>query len=396
MITPSKLEGWTISEAIDRCVDPDFHRAYDEAVAKWRAEGAPTNPVFRSTYLDGAVAELANSRARHESWLHTDVISTSAQLPVCLVRLLERMRLLAWGRPGSPLAEPVPFPPPAWKWLKIRSTSRSSVAERTRSRTEYFDVRIFPVVDAPNAMDVLADKSLAVICREFILGDPEVETARKRELASEHESLANPEAPTPGVLPGAATREDFVADRVPGLGQTVGHPHSDIIATRMRSLIGRFVTGEFAATVQAGAGHTAVLQGTWRSKRHFIDLDTGDLLQLGRARQPKVLLQGLVLRRPEAVAALRAQDGKAVLRARTSAKASRECFDWLCGQMRRSPNRRPKPKPKWWVAAEKRWGQSLSRNAFDDIWRRAIQETGALAWSFSGAPRKAAKRKSSH
>ena len=53
-----------------------------------------------------------------------------------------------------------------------------------------FDVRVFPVLESPNAVAYLADTALVDACRSFVFGDPEVRSLAKRLLNAEPEHAA--------------------------------------------------------------------------------------------------------------------------------------------------------------------------------------------------------------
>ena len=75
----------------------------------------------------------------------------------------------------------------------------------------------------------------------------------------------------------------------------------------------------------------------------------------------------------------------------STVKSEGACYDWLCEQMVRALEVRPKPRAIFADEAMKRF-HPLSKRQFDRAWRRAIDDTGARAWSRPGAPKKAPGR----
>jgi hypothetical protein len=72
-------------------------------------------------------------------------------------------------------------------------------------------------------------------------------------------------------------------------------------------------------------------------------------------------------------------------RVQAKSNSIRLCQMWLIGEMRASPKRRPHTKD-WFRNEAKRLFSRITDNAFDQIWRQALQETGA-EWGRAGRPR---------
>src|SRR5262249_3951437 len=68
------------------------------------------------------------------------------------------------------------------------------------------------------------------------------------------------------------------------------------------------------------------------------------------------------------------------------AAVAEDCCEWLLQQIRESPKAKPKSRDAFWEEAEAKF-PSLTRNQYLEVWRRAIAESGARAWSQSGRPR---------
>ena len=93
-------------------------------------------------------------------------------------------RLAAWGRSGSALAGLSPIPPSAWSHLRITNYRRSIVTELTTAKTMVLDVRIYPVLEAPNAADLLSGMTIAEAFSGFVLGDPQWTALSERAVAA--------------------------------------------------------------------------------------------------------------------------------------------------------------------------------------------------------------------
>jgi hypothetical protein len=71
---------------------------------------------------------------------------------------------------------------------------------------------------------------------------------------------------------------------------------------------------------------------------------------------------------------------------RTAAAATR-CRKYLVVEMKRSPDRAPKPKPQFLAGCQALF-PGLSERGFDGAWTDAIAQTGAVGWSKAGRRKK--------
>jgi hypothetical protein len=401
--------GWTIAEAVEHCVEPDVHARLTEAQKAWGAVGSPTRFVFRSVYVHGEYAERANARTRRDRGLYQAVLAADANLLKALWSELARGSLLGWGRRASPMAEPGPIPSSAWSSLKVKSRSRSKVTERTNDEVIIFDVRIYPVLEAPNAISQLAGLTFLEACQAFVFADPEVAAARKRvvEAGGALAPLGFPRAPYRAVWPvtlGHGSDDDPV-----GCLQDDGSESNRYSREADALLYGRFARliryladGELQAEGIDGSSRVApVPRALWQRATTFIDLENGDLLERSRHARDAAealsapWLRGLLLSRSqpnvEPAGPTQNEPKRSVLRLQTSARAERACCEWLSSEMKNSPDIRLKSKDAWWEATHERWPDRLSRRAFDRAWDAAISASGAHAWSLPGAPRKSAR-----
>jgi len=74
----------------------------------------------------------------------------------------------------------MPIPESAWNHLRIHSVQKSVVAEKANAETKIFDLRIFPVVEAPDAVDRLEGKTFVEAFRICVVDDPQVTVLNKR------------------------------------------------------------------------------------------------------------------------------------------------------------------------------------------------------------------------
>lgn len=161
----------------------------------------------------------------------------------------------------------------------------------------------------------------------------------------------------------------------------------------LRDLLGRgqlIAYGTFEKTGIEGQ----ISPTQWRRSGVSIDVQKGDLCE-GQGYQAEPKYTGIVLRCPDlqgptqtsVLEGDRPEQSNAKIRARISEKSKKECYAWLCDLMRASPNRRTFSKDQLLKEAQERW-PGLSKNALEELRRRAIEETGASEWGFAGAPRK--------
>jgi hypothetical protein len=86
---------------------------------------------------------------------------------------------------------PVLIPKDVWPALTTINTDESAAGEHRSGGTAYFAVNVFPVVLAPDRVQLLAGRSLAEVFRKFVLEDPEVATFAREgiKLAPEFEAI---------------------------------------------------------------------------------------------------------------------------------------------------------------------------------------------------------------
>src|SRR5262249_30099559 len=157
---------WGLREAIRRTVDPDILANWFDAERKWRtlssSRSAKRGPNQIKGHRECAIQAVENEFRRY----------------------LLGGRLVAWGRSASLSAELRSIPSSAWTELHFESFRQSIVTEATAARAQIFDVRIYPVVEAPDAVEYLHGKTMVEAFEQFVFGDPQRSRLRKRALAA--------------------------------------------------------------------------------------------------------------------------------------------------------------------------------------------------------------------
>jgi hypothetical protein len=139
---------------------------------------SPTRFMYISEGVRGAVAH--NERTRRLRSLRDQNRSSFGLLKLHLTDLLQAGRMISTGNPDSSLSPSFILSPSAWKYLKLTDLKGSVVTEQSKTKRQIFDVRIFPVLEAPNAIDLLAGRTLSNVFQAFIVEDPQVVSTLKR------------------------------------------------------------------------------------------------------------------------------------------------------------------------------------------------------------------------
>jgi hypothetical protein len=416
--------GWQIGEAIRRCADPDLLSQWFADRRSWRAGGNRTRFSYRNEQIEGIEATRHNEGQRVSKALLVQNELSYAQLKGSLVEHLLAGRLVAWGRTESPLADSICIPSPSWQYLRIQNVDKSIAAENTQAKTKIFDVRIFSIIEAPDAIDRMSGKTFVEAFQASVVSDPQLTVLRKRALAvyAQPASFGYDWVPYRAVWP-------VGFGRGPGIGG-VGfmrkfdeplkynrkHAADGSLARRFAKLIQFLSEGRLIAEgLPRGGGRSVLIpRSIWQRDRTYIDLENGDLLEINpRAEDETTMLSrptftGLMLLKPAADSQVpessridfrpaRAPSTTAGSRRVVTKTTSRDaCKRWLCDLMRGSLDRRLKPKDDYWQDAQKKWPGTLSKRAFDRVWNNAVEATGADKWSKGGRPRKPPQSKPPH
>ena len=275
------MHGWKLAEAVRRTSDL---AALKEAISKrrkWRKAGWPIYITCRAA--DGRTPDPDPADG---AWKAFEV----AREPR-LRDLLARGRLIAWGRRESAVADLKPIPPSAWDHLRIKDFKRSIVRERQMAKSRIFDLRIFPVVHAPDAVDHLADMPLIDAFRQFVFDDPQVAAlhafarARGGQPFEVNFQRGLYEAIWPADF-GRGPPSDLLLlmlDRVQ-CGRFGSRSFcrlaTVVLGRRFAALIGALASGELAASGVTQTGQNEVIpRSLWLRDRTRLDLHNGDLLE---------------------------------------------------------------------------------------------------------------------
>lgn len=196
--------------------------------------------------------------------------------------------LVAFGRKGSPTAELKPIPAAICSTLKFKDLKRSIALDETA--TSIFDVRIFSVLDAPDAVNHLDAVPIVEACRRFVFEDPQLTTLRKRAVAigGQPQSFGYHWEPYGMVWP--TNFGDISAWHFgPGYLRRFDEPEKFmrtraadyILGERFARLIGYLRRGELIAEGVTKNGFTSdVPKSIWHRERTHLDLRNGDILEL--------------------------------------------------------------------------------------------------------------------
>lgn len=365
MDASSDAPGWTIAEAIERTSDPD------QSVDQERAKATGRNIAMWRRLADG--------------------------------------KLVVMGSFESPTTPPLPIDRQIFQELNGSGPTSSASEGQFESGIKIFNIRVFPVLRAPNAAIYLNGLSLTDAFRRYVLDDPEVAALGKRVVKT---TKRRADVFRDGVFPGPlgdfhwpldATAESiaysFVAqplgDNWLPLPSATISAVSAALADRLQGLRQVLASGRicaFGTFAQTGLeGPIGRLQ--WIRTGISIDVSRGDLCE-GQDFRAVSKWIGLSLRLPDApllpnqpqssptpkVADL---PSKAKAQIQTKEKSRVECIAWLKSMMS-DPDVVPRSIDDLWAEAQHKWPNKLNKRAFLKAREDAIAETKAWAWKAPG------------
>jgi hypothetical protein len=115
----------------------------------------------------------------------TEKPSAPSRQKIALWGLLSRGELVATGCFDTPAASPVAIAPQKFPTLDWHGSPSTTLVGVAGSDVQVFNVRVFPILRAPNAASYLNGLSLAEAFRKFVINDPEVVALAKRLLKAE-------------------------------------------------------------------------------------------------------------------------------------------------------------------------------------------------------------------
>ncbi|EGP09596.1 hypothetical protein CSIRO_0754 [Bradyrhizobiaceae bacterium SG-6C] len=181
--------GWSIAEAIERAALPDQWDEWIAAKAEWTKASTPM-PAGPSTFITRSPREIERRR------IAANVAFKKVRDN--LWKLLEAERFVATGSREGPATQPSTIHSLAWKSLVWPRTENSIVRERYGAKAKIYNVRVFPLIYAPDAANRLNGLSLAEAFRRFVLDDPEVVALGERVMRNEGHERVFREGQAPG------------------------------------------------------------------------------------------------------------------------------------------------------------------------------------------------------
>jgi hypothetical protein len=306
MITdPQGPAGWSLREAIRRAVDRELLKRCFGATRDWRR----ISPAQQRSALRSRSGGLTPER-RVLSELERSNAAVGANLLGCL----SAGQLIAWGRREFPTAERKPIPPSAWRYLAVENSAAAILYERTAARTPIYDVRVYPTVDAPNAIEQLTNQTLVHAFERFVFGDPQfvLSCQRAQAIGGRPLGLGFDRRLFEAIWPVDCGKNDHWEKLIKLIhAPQTGRPHRAscfaglVLGRRFARLIDYLATGELVAVGINQSGQNEIIpRSMWIRKRTHLDLGAGDLIEdLPDAPSPEVsysspLYRAIMLRAP--------------------------------------------------------------------------------------------------
>ena len=207
-----------------------------------------------------------------------------------LLTMLERGQLVAFGRLRAQSNR---------QWITAEfwnSTIELDFVNSSASGTDkVFDLRIYPVLHAPNAFEFLDGKSLKDAFWRFVLHDPEVQClahqAMKSNPALQHVYMHGwchpmgcrewPVRFDHGALAGGRSRNSPIGFGAGPLPEEVQQA-ANVVCERYDALLAPLRKYQFEAVgdFARSRGTDQILPSVWSHRSYYIDVQNGDLVQL--------------------------------------------------------------------------------------------------------------------
>jgi len=333
--------------------------------------------------------------------------SKPSRQKIALWERLSRGELVATGCFDTPAASPVAIDPQRFPTLDWHGSPSTSLVGVAGSDVQVFNVRVFPILRAPNAAAYLNGLSLTEAFRRYVIEDPEVSALAKCVLktGARHSSVfLEGQAPGPFVdfhWPLDTTASAIAFRFVDSPLGIIGNPSaailavSEVLADRIAALRDMLACGKvvaFGTFVLSGIeGPIGRLQ--WIRSGISVDASKGDLCE-GEDHRAVPKWTGLSLRLPDAPLlpnqpqsspAPKVADvpSKAKAQIQTKEKSRVECIAWLKSMMS-DPDVMRRSIDDLWAEAQDKWPNKLSQRAFLKARDDAIAVTKAWAWKAPG------------
>jgi hypothetical protein len=378
--------GWTVGEALRR---------------------ACTRTLIDNYFVEKRACRNAGAQLR----------STEQALQQLVEQLLDHLskgQLVAFGRRAPAQCDRVPIPASAWSALQFGDLSASTIIDRSSEQQVLLDVRIYPVLMAPNVAGLINSMALKDVFLRFVLHDPEVQSLSYRAIAADS-SVARvygmgwcypngarhwPMMPNAISLAGARELTDpagFLADRPEAETNRAGL----VVTARYRRLLSLLVNGKLVADGDPARsrGLSAIPSSIWSHLHYRVDVSNGDLLEVNdessiddpsnrfRVRWRAIMLRTSSPSKHREDSADFRVAAPSVRRVESKSSSRMACQKWLTAEMQNSPYYRPGSKAGYFSQARLKWSD-LSRRQFDVAWQIAVLSAPAPAWSAAGAPKK--------
>jgi hypothetical protein len=304
-------------------------------------------------------------------------------------------RLVAYGSLDSSLNPKVVIQAAAWKHLALKELRESTLREgRKEHERLIYSVSIFPTLEAQCAADVLVGQSIVTTIKQHVLNDPEAVSLINR--MSDEGTLS--EQFLRRVPLGAVEKSDFQPFGRISAHSKIQHRQTrcvEVLRRRLYFLRALLKSGKLI--VQGVSAHTSALSilppDFWNQSHVYIDLGSGEVYYRPDYEDEFVLILKLpTLQREGTTSSMPIAELPPTVKTiakpiSATAGAKTACKEWLAAEMRASPDNKPRSKAAYFEEARARWGQRISKEAFDGAWATALDETGAK-WGKPGRPRK--------
>jgi hypothetical protein len=337
---------------------------------------------------------------------------------------LSKGQLIAWGRSGSVDAPFVPIP--ISKWVGKVTFSKIIASKKPHAICDaepFFDVSVFPVLLAPNAVEHLGHLALKTTFSRFVIGDPEVQylggVASAKvpfflSLYQEGHVAGNHYWPVRFEELCWLGEPDEIAHKYMGYRST---PETDLaqkaLRNRYEAMINLLRTRRFVAEGDPVRPNDPqqIRPTIWESPAYYFDSRTGDLveernwgdeevetLRSDDGRENYVVRWRAVLIVGNGGSSVPDRESKAQPIASKSRKMKPAekfecCFEFLKTKMKESAEFKQKTKELFWLDACDHCKTNISWPMFKDAWAKA---KGAVPealdiWDKPGRPRKTGK-----
>lgn len=396
---PERLPAWSFEDAARRTLAQGIFREYKMAQKQWEEFRASFNLGYVGQRLNGSNRYVDPRLERFSNRRDTAIRHRDEGL----IKQFVSGRLVTYGREGGPLAELKLIPASAWRDMRIYDWREFRAATR-RPKVVIRDVRIYPALAAPNAIDHLAGTKLAAAISNLIFNDPLVDTlrgcARGKPLELD-KRRANSHFLWPIVQP--------IKNCQCGL-RTASSLANSVLGLRVAELIEYLSTAQVVALGTINGVVEVVPPIVWAEVGVYLDLNSGAIFRLAAgteaanvdALQP--FYADLILSRPDQISSTHVKPivpvdvrsttikvepkpiSKAIISAKTREEQQEACrvlFEEIIGA---SPKRTHTRKELVKLAQLK--CPDLSETWILELRREIIKKLKAYGWGDSGAPKK--------